>query len=167
MRKREFNNRMSLRGEQESSTWKSQQNKIVGRDPHVGFSILLRMTILKIGRSLEFFVLQKIGGTLHAVILGQQRVTRVSKDIKWTLGSSPRVTEEERPRWQSEEVSEDDGRRREPMGDGREKETADDFYFMDTRVEHEYDRCRKGGVCTYTRLCCLRVYRDILPKWVQ
>ena len=81
MRKREFDNVLSLRGadniktviapsgyarsklslrvEQESSTWQTQQNKIIGRDPHVGFSILLRMTILKIGRSLEFFALQK------------------------------------------------------------------------------------------------------------
>ena len=66
MRKREFNNVLSLRGEQESSTWQTQQNKIVdrdpyvspmdflrmtirmiSRDPYVGFSILLRMTILK------------------------------------------------------------------------------------------------------------------------
>ena len=79
MGKREFNNVLSLRGEQESSMWQSRQNKIIGRDPHVGFSILLRMTIrmisrdlhvspldflrmiiLKIGRSLEFFALQKI-----------------------------------------------------------------------------------------------------------
>ena len=29
-------------------------DKIIGRDPHVGFSILLRMTIFKIGRSLFF-----------------------------------------------------------------------------------------------------------------
>ena len=66
MGKREFTNRMSLRGAYLYATWKSQQNKIVGRDPHVspldflrmtirmisrdhhvGFSILLRMTILK------------------------------------------------------------------------------------------------------------------------
>ena len=63
MRKREFTNRMSLRGAYLYATWQSQQNKIIGRDPHVGFSILLRMTILKIGRPLEFFALQKIGVT--------------------------------------------------------------------------------------------------------
>ena len=123
MRKREFTNRMSLQGAYLYAMWQSQQNKIVGRDPHVGFSILLRMTIrmisrdphvspldflrmtiLKIGRSLEFFALQKIGVTLLAVILGhilflqvilgQQRVTRVSRIIKWILGSSPRMTGE-------------------------------------------------------------------------
>ena len=32
--------------------------------------------------------------TFDTVILGQQRVIRVSKDVKWTLGSSPRVTGE-------------------------------------------------------------------------
>ena len=53
MRKREFNNRMSLRGAYLYATWQSQQNKIVGRDPHVGFSMLLRMTYFKIGRSLD------------------------------------------------------------------------------------------------------------------
>ena len=46
MREREFNNRMSLRGAYLYATCQSQQNKIVGRDPHVGFSILLRMTNL-------------------------------------------------------------------------------------------------------------------------
>ena len=45
MRKREFTNRMSLQGAYLYAMWQSQQNKIVGRDPHVGFSILLRMTI--------------------------------------------------------------------------------------------------------------------------
>ena len=138
MRKREFTNRMSLRGAYLYATWQTQQNKKVGRDPyvspmdflrmtirmisrdpHVGFSILLRMTILKylssksslrgdnrgqaifelgknklIRRPFEFFALQKIGVTLHAVILGQQRVTRVSRIIKWILGSSPRMTGE-------------------------------------------------------------------------
>ena len=96
MRKREFNNGLSLRGEQESSTWQTQQNKIIGRDPHVSPMDFLRMTIrmisrdlyvspwdflritiLKIGRPLEFFALQKIGvtnyiaeiATLHASML--------------------------------------------------------------------------------------------------
>ena len=78
MRKREFNNRMSLRGAYLYATWQSQQNKIIGRDPRVGFSILLRMT--------------------HpTVILGQQCVTRVSGIIKWIFGASPWVTKEESP----------------------------------------------------------------------
>ena len=69
MRKREFTNRMSLRGAYLYATWQSQQNKIIGRDPHVspmdflritsrmisrdphvGFSILLRITIRMISR---------------------------------------------------------------------------------------------------------------------
>ena len=64
--------KLSLRGACLDATWQSQQNKIIGRDPHVspldflrmtirvfgrdphvGFSILLRMTISKIGRSLD------------------------------------------------------------------------------------------------------------------
>ena len=115
MRKREFNNRMSLRGAYLYATWQSQQNKRRSRDPHVSPSDFLRMTILiqvslrgdnrgqaifelgknkLIRRPLEFFALQKIGVTLHAVILGQQRVTRVSRIIKWILGSSPRITGE-------------------------------------------------------------------------
>ena len=70
----------------------------------------LRMIILKIGSSLEFFALQKIGVTLHAVILGhilflqvilgQQRVTRVSKDIKRTFGASTWVTKEKKRSFQ-------------------------------------------------------------------
>ena len=48
MGKREFNNRMSLRGEQESSTWQSQQNKMIGRNLHVSPLDFLRlMTNLK------------------------------------------------------------------------------------------------------------------------
>ena len=79
MRKCDFNNRMSLRGEQESSTWQSQQNKLIDRDPHVS--------------PLDFFRM-----TTTAVILEQQRVTRVSEDIKRPHGSSPWVTMEESPR---------------------------------------------------------------------
>ena len=94
MGKCDFDNRMSLRGAYVYATWQSQQNKIIGRDPHVSPLDFLRMTILKIGSSLEFFSLQKIGVTLHVVILGQQRVTRVSRIIKWILGSSPRMTGE-------------------------------------------------------------------------
>ena len=47
----------------------------------------------------------KQGVTTTTVILGQQRVTRVSRIIKrWTLGSSPWVTrEEESPRVTEEE----------------------------------------------------------------
>ena len=45
--------KLSLRGACLHATWQSQQNKIISRDPHVGYSILLRMTILKIGRSLD------------------------------------------------------------------------------------------------------------------
>ena len=52
----QFNNILSLRGAYLYATWQSQQNKIIGRDPHVGFSILLRMTIFKIGRSLDVFL---------------------------------------------------------------------------------------------------------------
>ena len=80
MRKREFTNRMSLRGEQESSMWQSRQNKLIIRDSHVSPLDFLRMTT-------------------NAVILGQQRVTRVSKDIKWTFGASSWVMgERKRPR---------------------------------------------------------------------
>ena len=63
MRKREFNNVLSLRGAYLYATWQTQQNKIIGRDPHVSPLDFLRMTILKIGSSLEFFSLQKIGVT--------------------------------------------------------------------------------------------------------
>ena len=50
MGKREFTNRLSLRGAYLYATWQSRQNKIVGRDPYVGFLILLRMTIRMISR---------------------------------------------------------------------------------------------------------------------
>ena len=44
--------------------------------------------------------------TLPTVILGQQSVTRVSKGIKWTLGSSPKVTKEKKsPRVTKEKKS--------------------------------------------------------------
>ena len=42
--------KLSLRGACLHATWQSQQNKIISRDPHVGFSILLRMTIRVFGR---------------------------------------------------------------------------------------------------------------------
>ena len=94
MGKREFTNRMSLRGAYLYATWQSQQNKIIGRDPHVGFSILLRMTIrmisrdphvspldflrmiiLKIGRPLELFALQKIGVTVCYILISSMSMT--------------------------------------------------------------------------------------------
>ena len=50
MRKREFNNRMSLRGAYLYATWQSRQNKIVGRDPHVSPMDFLRMTSRMISR---------------------------------------------------------------------------------------------------------------------
>ena len=72
---REFNNVSSLRGAYLYATWQTQQNKIIGRDPYVGFSILLRMTILKIRRSLEFFAVQKIGMTILKCLLTQSYST--------------------------------------------------------------------------------------------
>ena len=45
--------KMSLRGACLHATWQSRQNKIISRDPHVSPLDFLRMTILKIGRSLD------------------------------------------------------------------------------------------------------------------
>ena len=45
--------KMSLRGACLHATWQSQQNKLIGRDPHISPLDFLRMTILKIGRSLD------------------------------------------------------------------------------------------------------------------
>ena len=95
--------KLSLRGEQESSTWQSQQNKIIGRDPHVSPLDFFRMRSLLIGRFLDVFWRKRevslptviLGHIIFLqVILGQQRVTRVSRIIKWILGSSPRMTAE-------------------------------------------------------------------------
>ena len=47
--------KLSLQGEQESSMWQFQQNKKMSRDSHVSPMDFLRMTILKIERSLDVF----------------------------------------------------------------------------------------------------------------
>ena len=121
MGKREFNNRLSLRGADNINKVIAPSGYARSSDLRVSENILIRrplefvalqkigVTILKIGRSLDVFwrkrgmtikkYLQKIGVTSFkrgmtttAVILGQQRVTRVSRIIKWILGSSPRMT---------------------------------------------------------------------------
>ena len=48
MRKSEFNNKLSLRGEHLCSTWQSQQNEIIDRDAHVSSANFLSMTKDKI-----------------------------------------------------------------------------------------------------------------------
>ena len=80
-----------------SSDFRVSENKLIRRPLEFFALQKIGVTVLKIGRSLDVFW-RKRGMTFDTVILGQQRVTRVSRDIKWTLGSSPRVTEEERPR---------------------------------------------------------------------
>ena len=95
--------------------WKCDLRTVIAPSGYARSSDLRIRSIIKgllIGRSLDVFF-QKRGMTVKkylrnrgvtsfkrwmttsTVILGQQRVTRVSKDVKWTLGSSPRVTEEE------------------------------------------------------------------------
>ena len=84
MGKREFDNVLSLRGAYLYATWQSRQNKIIDRDPYVSPMDFLRITILKIGRSLDVFW-RKRGMTFDTVILGQQRLTRVSIDPRVKL----------------------------------------------------------------------------------
>ena len=56
--------KMSLRGACLHATWQSQQNKLIGRDPHISPLDFLRMTILKIGRSLDD-CLRNLGVTVN------------------------------------------------------------------------------------------------------
>ena len=73
MRKREFTNRLSLRGAYLYATELSQQNKIIDRDPYVRFSILYRMIVKK--------YLRKIRVTLSTGILGHIIFYRSYSDL--------------------------------------------------------------------------------------
>ena len=106
----------SLRGDNRGQAiFELGKNKLIRRPLEFFALQKIGVTVLKIGRSLDDCLRNRgmtvnknwrnRGMTLPTVILGQQSVTRVSKDIKWTLGSSPRVTGERKCPWVTNQVS--------------------------------------------------------------